>query len=85
MRAGETSFLQPYSDALTQLDPHLAQLRRLYADQPSQMADLERDVLRFAEKLLRALHAPLDLLERGMRQTGEVARLVIFPRKSGRG
>ena len=38
--AGETSFLQPYSDALTQLDPHLAQLRRLYADQPSQMADL---------------------------------------------
>src|SRR3546814_383340 len=40
------------------------------------LLDVERDVLRFGQQRLRPLDRLLDLLERGVRQAREVARLV---------
>ena len=43
---------------------------------PIDALNIERDVLSLAQKLLRALKALLKLLERGMRQAREIARLI---------
>lgn len=46
---GEASYRQPYDMAVKQVDGHLANLRRLYADRPTeltQMAELSKHVLR---------------------------------------
>ena len=40
------------------------------------LADIVGDALRLAEKLLRALDRLLDLVERGLRQAREIARLI---------